>query len=257
MRKLPGSSYDSALSRKMDGREDRFWYEERGRYLRRMRVEKKDKLVNRRDAAPAAAGSEGSRGKNNHARRAVRSLAHATCTGRELLTNARAVTVTRRAHLMRLRVCYAPYVPSSRCTPGTGDNCVLRQGKGISAYMRHNTICDASYVHLARPRGIYATARQRARLPCALRRIAVRRLMENALLPLNAVLRLPTIQSHLSTYGTARVEDLTRTFSRERRFKCGDNSPRLNALFAILHYKVSSMRIFHLTSLNMYDHSIY
>jgi len=89
----------------------------------------------------------------------------------------------------------------SHCTPGTGDNCVLRQGKGISAYMWHNTICDAPYVHLlARPRGICdRLARQRARLPCALRRIAVRRLMENALLPLNAVLRLPTIQSHLST----------------------------------------------------------
>lgn len=109
---------------------------------------------------------------------AVRSLAHATCTGREpLLTNAQAVTITRRAHLMRLRVRYA----SSRPTvpPGTGDNCVLRQGKGISAYMRHNTICDAPCVHHARPRGI--CARQRARLPCALRRIAVRRLMENAL----------------------------------------------------------------------------
>jgi len=51
--------------------------------------------------------------------------------------------------------------------------------------------------------------------------------MENALLPLNAVLRLPTIQSHLSTHGTARVEDLTRAFSR--RFKCGDNRSRLIA----------------------------
>lgn len=155
---------------------------------------------------------------------AVRSLAHATCTGRELLlTNAQAVTITRRAHLMRLRVRYA----SSRPTvpPGTGDNCVLRQGKGISAYMRHNTICDAPCVHHARPRGI--CARQRARLPCALCRIAVRRLMENALLPLNAVLRLPTIQSHLSTYGTARVEDLTRAFSRARRFKRGDNCSHL------------------------------
>lgn len=85
----------------------------------------------------------------------MRSLAHATRTGRELLTSGlQAVTVTRRAHLMRLRVRYAssPYPPPP--PRGTGDNCVLRQGKGISAYMRHNTICDAPYVHLA----VYATA---------------------------------------------------------------------------------------------------
>lgn len=200
----------TASSRKIDGREDRFWYEERGRYLRSTERGKKDKLVNRRDAPPQP-GAEGSRGKNNHARRraqfGARNLHRKGTSSYKRASGYSYASRAFNASTCALRVVSVPLYPR-----GTGDNCVLRQGKGISAYMRHNTICDAPCVHHARPRGI--CARQRARLPCALRRIAVRRLMENALLPLNAVLRLPTIQSHLSTYGTARVEDLTRVFSR-------------------------------------------
>jgi len=77
---------------------------------------KKDKLVNRRDAPPQPRAREVAGKIITHA--AVRSLAHATCTGRILLTNAQAVTVTRRAHLMCLRVRYAsrPTVPQG---PGT------------------------------------------------------------------------------------------------------------------------------------------
>lgn len=72
----------------------------------------KDKLVNRRGVL-AAAGSDGSRGKNNHAR----SLAHAQ---EETSSCAR-----ERLQLRLVRAFNA-----SRA----GDNCVLRRGKGISAY---------------------------------------------------------------------------------------------------------------------------
>lgn len=174
---------------------------------------KKDKLVNRRDAPPQPGARKVTGKIITHA--AMRSLAHATCTGRELLTNVQAVTVTCLAHLMRLRVHYASSHPTVPWGPGTIAFC--GRGKaylhtcGIIQFAMHRT-------YTSRDR---APARQRARLPYALRRIAVRRLMENALLPLNAVLRLPTIQSHLSTYSTARVEDLTRAFSRVRRFKRG------------------------------------
>lgn len=85
----------------------------------------------------------------------------------------------------------SPSVPPpypSRCVYA-GDNCVLRQGKGTSAYTRHNTICATRTARLLRLRVLRPRALANARdYYGALRRgVAVRRLMENALLSLIAV----------------------------------------------------------------------
>lgn len=163
----------------------------------------------------------------------MRSLAHATCTGRELLTSGlQAVTVTRRAHLMRLRVRYA----SSHTPGGLGTIAFCGRGKaylhtrGIIQFAMRRTYTSRYMRPLANARDYYV----------ALRRIAVRRLMENALLPLGAVLRLPTIRSHLSTCGTARVEDLTRAFSRAHEDP-NDSSGRASSRFVISYYTIRSI----------------
>lgn len=166
---------------------------------------KKDKLVNRRGVTPQPGAREVAGKIITHA--AVCAVWRTQlAAGRELLTERLASGYSYASRAFNASTCALCAVPPP---PGNRETIAFcGKGKGISAYMRHNTICDAPYVHLA----VYATARQRARLLCGTTpQLRSRRLMENALLPLNAVLRLPTIRSHLST---ARVEDLTRAFSR-------------------------------------------
>lgn len=127
-------------------------------------------------------------------------------------------------HACALRTASSRPVPS-HCTPGTIAFC----GRG-KAYLHTHGIIQFARCTLYPDDRALANARDYYRR--ALRRgVAVRRLMENALLSLIAVLRLPTIQSPpLYLRRTARVEDLTRAFSRVRKdLKRGDNWSHLIA----------------------------
>lgn len=188
----------------------------------RQKEKKEDKLVNRLRCPPQQPRAREVAGKII-TRAVMRSLAHATRTqeGNFLASGYSYVSLAFNAS-----TCVAS--PALRA----GDNCVLRQGKGISAYTRHNTICDAPYVTPATAPRISALSPTRATTTRAYAtHVAVRRLMENALLSLIAVLRLSRRGFRVTflTYGTARVEDLTRAFSRARRFVRGDNSSHLIA----------------------------
>jgi len=155
MRKLPGRSYDSIVSK--NGQGERIISGTRNAVVISGGRERKKriKLVNR--GGSAAAGSEGSRGKNNHARRRAQFGARNLYTGRvqTLLTNAKAVIVTRRTHLMCLRVHYAPR-PTVLRGPGTIAFC--GRGKaylhtcGIIQFAMHRTYTSS------RDRAVYATA---------------------------------------------------------------------------------------------------